>query len=136
MCIFRVALIGLCFVRGAAGGYPTGTSSPVRVYYSNVEQISVVDTRTYSSKYSIDFSTPRPFAFFSSYPRFTILLILFRDLANLRILLTCAPSSMCRHVFRLSANSSSLVIADSRLLRMVINEVAHDRCRIGHWSGF
>lgn len=44
VCVFRVALIGLCFVRGAAGGCPTGTSSPVRVYYSNVEQISVVDT--------------------------------------------------------------------------------------------
>lgn len=40
--VFRVALIGLCFV-GGAGGCPGSTSSAARVYYSNVEQISVVD---------------------------------------------------------------------------------------------
>ena len=42
-CVFRVALIGLCFVGGGTGGCPGSTSSAVRVYYSNVEQISVVD---------------------------------------------------------------------------------------------
>lgn len=42
-CVFRVALIGLCFVGGGTGGCSGSTSSAVRVYYSNVEQISVVD---------------------------------------------------------------------------------------------
>lgn len=72
---------------------------------------------------------------FSAYPhRFTILLILFRDLrANHPYSsYVCAFVSMCRHVFRLLP---PLVIADSRLPRMVINEVGRDRCRIGHSSG-
>lgn len=65
--------------------------------------------RTYSSKYSIDFSPP---LLLPRYPRFTILLILSRSGQPPYSSYVCA----FEHVFRLSANSSSLVIADSRLL--------------------
>lgn len=40
VCVFRVALIGLCFV---GGGNMEDAPSAARVYYSNVEQILVVD---------------------------------------------------------------------------------------------
>jgi len=70
--VLRVALIGLCFAAGRqetrkeegrsgeSGGKEMPGAPAARLYYSNVEQISVVDIAIRLSKYPIDRSLSPP----------------------------------------------------------------------------